>query len=417
MKTSRHFVFFAAKKMSYSHYHTFEKELTRLREKGQFRFLNTITHRNVIEADFNGKRYLNLSSNDYLGLGGNARLLSEFLETRSGDDVLDAFGLTSSSSRLLTGNTHAYDLLEEQLKQVYRREAACVFNSGYHANIGIVSAISDRHDLILSDKLNHASIMDGLKLADADFLRYRHLDYDHLEHLLQKHRDAYRRVLIISESVFSMDGDVADLTRLVALKKAYGAFLLVDEAHALGVFGKTGCGVCEEEDLVQEIDMIVGPLGKAMASLGAFAVMSQTIKEFLVNTMRPFIFTTALPPILLNWTRFLAQKIVNMEPQRQHLRELAARFRNALRQQGLHTRGTSQIIPVIIGENTTALKVSERLRERGFLVFAIRPPTVPPKTARLRLSLNAEMTWQQLETIPTIIGECLHDLSLDPART
>ena len=227
--------------MTHSDYSTFEKDLTRLREKGQFRSLNTITHRSLIEADFNGTRYLNLSSNDYLGLGGNTRLLQEFLEKPSGDSLLDAFGLTSSSSRLLTGNTQAYDLLEEHLKQMYRREAACVFNSGYHANIGLLSALSGRRDLIFSDKLNHASIMDGLKLADADFLRYRHLDYDHLENLLQKHRNDYRRIFIISESVFSMDGDLADVKRLVALKEAYNAFLLIDEAHALGVFGKTGC--------------------------------------------------------------------------------------------------------------------------------------------------------------------------------
>ena len=294
--------------MTHPDYHTFEEELTRLREKGQFRTLSTISHRDAIEADFNGTRYLNLSSNDYLGLGGNARLLQAFLENHSGHDVLDAFGLTSSSSRLLTGNTSAYDLLEEQLIQMYQAEAACVFNSGYHANIGIISALSGRHDLVLSDKLNHASIMDGLKLADADVLRYRHRDYDHLEELLTKHQKAYRQIFIISESVFSMDGDIADLKRLVALKKAYGALLMIDEAHALGVFGQTGCGVCEAEGVVQEIDLIVGPLGKAMASLGAFAVMPRTLKTFLVNKMRPFIFTTALPPITLNWTRFLAQK-------------------------------------------------------------------------------------------------------------
>lgn len=395
----------------------FEAELDRLRTKGQFRSLKTISHRDTVETDFNGTRYLNLSSNDYLGLGGNTRLLQEFLANRAEQDLLESLGLTSSSSRLLTGNTRAYDRLEDCLKQMYRAEAACVFNSGYHANIGILAALSDRHDLILSDKLNHASIMDGLKLADADFLRYRHLDYEHLESLLVKHHKNYRRIFIISESVFSMDGDIADLKRLVAIKKSYDAFLIVDEAHALGVFGKTGCGVCEEEGVRHDIDMIVGPLGKAMASLGAFAVMSTTLKALLVNKMRPFIFTTALPPIVLNWTRFLMQKIMTMEKERQHLRALSTQLREGLIRQGLTTRGASQIVPVIIGENETTLKVSERLREQGVLVFAIRPPTVPPKTARLRISLNAEMTWRQIGSIPAIVGECLRDLSLDTTRT
>ncbi len=395
----------------------FEAELDRLRTKGQFRSLKTISHRDTVETDFNGTRYLNLSSNDYLGLGGNTRLLQEFLANRAEQDLLESLGLTSSSSRLLTGNTRAYDRLEDCLKQMYRAEAACVFNSGYHANIGILAALSDRHDLILSDKLNHASIMDGLKLADADFLRYRHLDYEHLESLLVKHHKNYRRIFIISESVFSMDGDIADLKRLVAIKKSYDAFLIVDEAHALGVFGKTGCGVCEEEGVQHDIDMIVGPLGKAMASLGAFAVMSTTLKALLVNKMRPFIFTTALPPIVLNWTRFLMQKIMTMEKERQHLRALSTQLREGLIRQGLTTRGASQIVPVIIGENETTLKVSERLREQGVLVFAIRPPTVPPKTARLRISLNAEMTWRQIGSIPAIVGECLRDLSLDTTRT
>ncbi len=394
-------------------YDTFKQELALLREKGQFRSLHTISHRGETDADVDGKRYLNLSSNDYLGLGGKRQLLEEFLSCSNGEANLDNLGLTSSSSRLLTGNSRAYDALEHDLTALYHTEAACVFNSGYHANIGIISALSGRHDLVLSDKLNHASIVDGLKLADADFLRYRHGDYEHLEQLLKKHRGTYRRMFIMTESVFSMDGDIADLSVLVELKNRYGALLIVDEAHAVGVFGKTGGGVCEEEGIIQEIDIIVGTFGKALASLGAFAVMRKLLKEYLINTMRPLIFTTALPPMILNWNRFILQKVMLMEREREYLRKLSDQLRTGLMAQALVTDGNSQIVPVIIGENRATVRLSEQLREQGLLIFAIRPPTVPPNTARLRLSLNAEMTWEQLQSIPAHIRGILHEMALD----
>ncbi len=393
-------------------YSTFTEELNQLRDKQQFRTLRNITHRNLAHADWEGNRYLNVSSNDYLGLGANRQALEAFFEMYSNDDLLEHLGLASSSSRLLTGNSQAYIDLETQLTTLYQAEAACVFNSGYHANIGIISALSTKHDLILSDKLNHASIIDGLKLADAHFLRYRHGDYDHLEYLLKKHHAAYRRIFIITETVFSMDGDIADLQRLVELKHTYKAFLIVDEAHAVGVFGKTGCGICEEQDVRQEIDIIVGTFGKALASIGAFAITTQLLKDYLVNMMRPLIFTTALPPATLNWNRFILQKIVTMADKRKHLRELSARFRRELAAYSLKTGGASQIIPVITGANQMTVTVAEILQERGFLVFAIRPPTVPPHTARLRISLNAEMTWEQIASIPATIGACIREISL-----
>jgi len=397
-------------------YSSFEQELEILRQKGQYRSLNTISHRDPTEADFNGKRCLNLSSNDYLGLGAKRQLLQDFLVSRAQRDLLDELGFSSSSSRLLTGNTPAYEALEDELCRMYGTEAACVFNSGYHANIGIISALSGRHDLVLSDKLNHASIVDGLKLADADFLRYRHLDYDHLEQLLKKHRETSRRIFILSESVFSMDGDVADLRRLVELKQQYDAFLIIDEAHALGVFGDTGCGVCEALGLMSEIDVIVGTFGKALASIGAFAVSRGVIKEYLVNTMRSLIFTTALPPAILRWNCMILQKVKGMQTARRHLLQLSSQLRHGLEEQHLRTDGASQIVPVLIGPNQPTVSLSESLRARGFLIFAIRPPTVPPNTARLRISLNSEMSWEQIKEIPEIIGSCRHEMSLDSAE-
>lgn len=396
-------------------YETFERQLENLREKGQLRQLGRIARRDETHADFNGNRYLNLSSNDYLGLGANQALLEEFLRQEHSGDLIDRFGLASSSSRLLTGNAEAYERLETYLAAQYQAEAACVFNSGYHANIGMISALADRHDLILSDKLNHASIMDGLQLAQAKFFRYRHCDYGHLEQLLEQHRAQFQRVFIVTESVFSMDGDVADVRRLVELKQRYNALLIVDEAHAVGVFGERGLGVCEAQGVTREIDVIVCPLGKAPASLGAYAITNRILKEYLVNTMRSLIFTTALPPICVNWTLFVMRKIAAMQAERRHLQELSQRFRQALIANGLKTCGDSQIIPVMVGANDAAVRVSERLREQGWLIFAIRPPTVPPNTARLRLSLNAAMRWEQLAPLPDAIAAALHEMALDSA--
>ncbi len=394
-------------------YDSFRQQLDDLRAKQQLRQLGSIARRDETHADFNGKHYLNLSSNDYLGLGANQRLLEEFLHQDGAGNLIDRFGLAGSSSRLLTGNAEAYDRLETYLAEMYQAEAACIFNSGYHANIGIISALADRRDLILSDKLNHASMMDGLQLSQAKYIRYRHCDYAHLEQLLEQHRAEFQRVFIITESVFSMDGDIADLRRIVELKNRYHALLIVDEAHAVGVFGERGCGVCEAQDVMRDIDVIVGTFGKAFASVGAYAITNRILKEFLVNTMRPLIFTTALPPMTLNWNLFILKKVAAMQNERRAVLELSQRLRQALIARKLETDGSSQIMPIMIGENDATVRVAERLREQGWLIFAIRPPTVPPNTARLRLSLNAAMRWEQLAPLPDAIAAALHEMALD----
>lgn len=389
-------------------YQSFAEELQRLHARDQFRRLRDVAGRHLTEIDVAGARYVNLSSNDYLGLGADPRLLDEFLAGYPGPAPLRDFGMASSSSRLLTGNTATYTELEQDVMALYGSGAACVFNSGYHANIGLISALAGTRDLVLSDKLNHASIIDGLKLCGARFMRYRHCDYDHLAHLLGRHQADYGRLFIITESVFSMDGDVADLRRLIDLKQRYNALLIVDEAHAIGIFGQRGGGVCEAQGVTAEIDIIVSPLGKAMASIGAVAAMPPVLKDYLVNTMRPLIFTTALPPMVLRWNRFMLQKMMALERERRHVLDLARQLRAALAAKGLATGGESQIVPVVIGDNQAAVAVAEALQQRGFLAFAIRPPTVPPNTARLRLSLTAAMTWAQIQAVPDIIGAALH---------
>jgi len=397
-------------------YQTIEQDLQLLQDDQQLRRLGTVTHRDVRYIEFDNKRFLNLSGNDYLALGGNQQILQEFFAELNPNRLLAEFGMAGSSSRLLTGNSQIYNDLENDLATMYQAEAACMFNSGYHANIGIISALANRQDLILADKLNHASMIDGLKLTSANFMRYRHLDYNHLEQLLEKNRAKYRHIFIMTETVFSMDGDIADLQRLVALKKHYQAYLIVDEAHAVGVFGKTGCGICEVQGVVSEIDVIVGTFGKALASIGAFAITNQLLKQYLVNKMRSLIFTTALPPITLNWNRFILQKILTMQTERDQLQTLSNQLRRALNTESLQTRGASQIVPIIIGDNQTTLQLAEQLQAQGVLVFAIRPPTVPPNSARLRLSLNSAMTWQDIGHIPTSVGALQREVALDSAK-
>jgi len=215
------------------------------------------------------ERLLNLSSNDYLGLGDDPVLRSAWLEA-AGADLPP---MSSSSSRLLTGNHPLAEALEAELSALYGGRAAMLFNSGYHANTGILPALAGRHDLVLSDRLNHASIIDGLKISDANWKRYRHLDCDHLEEMLQEARGKRRQCFIVSESIFSMDGDLVDLKRLVELKKRYGAILILDEAHAVGTLGQEGLGLAEQEGLGGEVDIIVGTFGKAFASTGAYAII------------------------------------------------------------------------------------------------------------------------------------------------
>jgi len=379
------------------------EELNRLKAKDNFRFLRIIEKREKQFAWMGGKKFLNLSSNNYLGLASDHRLQQKFFSQFSQKDGSKDFGLSASSSRLLTGTHSHYSALEATLATRYGREAALVFTSGYHANIGILPSLVGPPDIIFSDRLNHASLLDGIRLSGAKLYRYNHLDYNHLETLLNKHRASARHAVIITESVFSMDGDYADLHRLTALKKKYNSWLYVDEAHAVGVFGKSGLGLCEETQTILQIDFLVGTFGKALAALGAFLVADQVVIDYLINKMRSFIFTTALPPILIHWINFLFVRLPLFQSKRKHLQSLAKQLRQALTALGLKTTGNSQIIPVLIGENEKTIRTAEHLRDNGFLVFAIRPPTVPPGTARLRLSLTAEMCWHDLKSIPKII--------------
>lgn len=381
-------------------FHAFISDrLDALRRDNRLRTLPDIGERSGKYIYVAGESRLNLSSNDYLGLGEDRFLRDAYSEVcREG-----GYAMTSSSSRLLTGNHHWYEQLERELERLYGREAALVFNSGYHANVGILPALAGRGDLILSDRLNHASIIDGTGISGAAHLRYRHNDTSHIEELLAGAHGRYRHVFIVTESVFSMDGDLADLRKLVDLKKRYGAVLIVDEAHGAGVFGQRGLGLCEATGTVSGIDIIIGTFGKAFASTGAYAVMDAVLRDYLVNTMRPFIFTTALPPAILAWSLMTLRKQTDMQGERIHLQRIAAMLRGRLADAGFEVPGESHIVPVITGSNESALNLAEKLRCAGVLGMAVRPPTVPENRARIRFSLRANLQWDDVEYIPDLI--------------
>ncbi|WP_294615674.1 8-amino-7-oxononanoate synthase [uncultured Bacteroides sp.] len=372
-----------------------QQELQALKERSNLRTLPALTHegRDVIA---NGRRMLNLSSNDYLGLAADRKLREEFLQELTADNFLP----TSSSSRLLTGNFTIYEELEQTLTQLFGTEAALVFNSGYHANTGILPAVSDVQTLILADKLVHASLIDGIRLSAARCIRYRHNDMKQLERLLAENHAAYRQIIIVTESIFSMDGDVADLKELVRLKQTYDNVLLyVDEAHAFGVRGEQGLGYAEETGCIREIDFLVGTFGKAAASAGAYIVCRRTIREYLVNRMRTLIFTTALPPINIAWTLFIVRRLAGLKERRIHLKNISNILRNTLKEKGYDCPSASCIVPMIVGTSSETILRAEVLQRHGFYALPVRPPTVPEGTSRIRFSLTAEITEEEIREL------------------
>lgn len=366
----------------------FEKRLKQIGEKGNLRTLPTISHRNKFIVK-QGHTLLNLSSNDYLGLAADLELRREFLSGLTPETFLPS----ASSSRLLTGNHEIYTAVESKLCELYRSEAALVFSSGYHANCGILPALSTPETLIVSDKLVHASLIDGIRLSGAKSLRYLHNRYGQLEKIVAEHARQYRQIIIVTESIFSMDGDEADLKRLVNLKQRYGNVLLyVDEAHAVGVRGPRGLGCAREKEVSSEIDILVGTFGKAYASAGAFLICTDAVKQYLVNTMRPLIFTTALPPILLQWILFILNKSDLFYDRRERLAITSRILREQLNPLNGKIQSSSHIVPFLAGSSKDAVAMADALQQQGFYILAVRPPTVPEGTARLRISLTADNT-------------------------
>ena len=383
-------------------------KLRQIEDAGLLRQVYPLRHLGRNRVEVAGRTYLNLSGNDYLGLAHDSGLVEQFYGRIPQDALLEQAGPGAAASRLMTGNTELYEKLEQTLANMYGSESCLVFNSGYHGNTGILPALAGKGDLILSDKLCHASLVDGILLSRARSIRFRHQDYDQLEEILRKHRTAYDRVFIVTESVFSMDGDTVDLHKLVDLKNRYHCSLYVDEAHGVGVFGRNGLGLAEQEGLLSEIDLVFGTFGKALGGVGGFVICSQRVAEYLVNRARTLIYTTGLPPVSLSWILFVLEQLPGLADKRKYLLAQAEKLRSVLRDNGLTTGGSSQIIPVLIGESAKTVALASDLRDQGFWVTAVRPPTVPRGTARLRLSLTATMEEDDLAPLPSLIASALH---------
>lgn len=351
--------------------------LERLRAEGNFR--------TIPDGLSAGGAVTDLSSNDYLGLGADPSVQERFFA----DTANRMIPMTSSASRLLSGRQKEYADLETLLTSLYGRPCL-LFNSGYHANTGIIQAIADSKTLIVADKLVHASIIDGITLSKARFTRFRHNDYSHLERILEKEAASSERVMIVVESIYSMDGDRADICRLAELKRHYpNVMLYVDEAHAFGVEGPGGLGLCIGSGLIDEIDIIVGTFGKACASMGAFCCVSPVLRDYLINRARSFIFSTSLPPMTVAWTHHIIETFLPMDSERERLRLLGERLYACLNAVApLAVPVPSHIQPLIVGSAEKAVSLSRQLLEAGFKVLPIRTPTVPPGTERLRFSLS-----------------------------
>jgi glycine C-acetyltransferase len=376
-----------------------EEELQGLREQGLYRTIRGIDTPQGPRIKIDGREVINLSSNNYLGLADHPKVKDAAVK------ALQRYGAGAGASRLVSGDMQPHRELEVHLARFKGTEAALLFNSGYHANLGIITAMVGRGDIILSDRLNHASIIDAAILSRTRVKRYPHCDVDVLERLLMEHRQSRRR-LIVTDGLFSMDGDIAPLKEIATLAERYDAILMVDDAHATGALGGSGRGSLEHHGINSTDVIQMGTLGKAIGSFGGFVAGSRALIEYLSNRARPFVFTTALPPSVCAASS-AALEIITQEPELiAALQERATFMRNALKAAGLNTMATeSQIIPLLIGDQEKAVTVSDRLLKEGLYVQAIRPPTVPKGTSRLRITVMATHTLDDLRyTVKTIKG-------------
>ena len=372
---------------------SFSARLDQLKELGLHRQLRTVEESSPGKVTVDGREALLLCSNNYLGLADHPAL------KKAAQRAIERFGTSSGASRLVSGTMSLHGYLEERIASFKGTEAALVFNSGYAANTGIIEALAGRGDIIFSDKLNHASIVDGARLSQATFIRYPHNDMEALKHALERHHTQGLK-LIVTDGVFSMDGDIARLADLVSLKKEFGALLMVDDAHGVGVLGVSGRGCAEIFDVQDEIDIQMGTLGKGLGSFGAYAAASRDIIDWLVNKARSFIFSTSLPPAVLAASLAAFDLVESIEGAelRHKLADNTHFFRESLQASGFDTMGsTTQIVPVLVGDASLTMTFSKLLLEQGLFVQGIRPPTVPAGKCRLRCTLMSTHTREMLE--------------------
>jgi 8-amino-7-oxononanoate synthase len=372
------------------------EELEALRTQGLFRNLRTLSNLRSTHATWNGKELTLFCGNDYLGLARHPRVI------QAAHEALAKYGVGAGAARLISGTSELHTELEEALARFKGKERALVFGSGYLANVGVLTALADQLDLIVMDKLCHASLIDGARLSGAKVRVYPHKNYERAGEILEGCRNGpappYRRILLVSETVFSMDGDLADLGRLVRLKEKYQALLVVDDAHGTGVFGTKGRGAADGE-VLEKIDVVVGTLSKALGVFGGFAAATNALVERFINFSRPFIFATAPPPALAAASLAALHVVQEERSLAERLWRNAQRVGNFLSANGFGAKSPSPIFPILIGRESEAVRISESLLNEGILIPAIRYPTVPKGKARLRLTVSAAHTDEDLDKL------------------
>jgi 8-amino-7-oxononanoate synthase len=368
-------------------------QLTLRKQENLYRARQVLDGPQGVEVSVEGRLYLSFCSNDYLGLANHPDVVAAFHKG------LDDYGAGSGAAHLVTGHTREHHLLEEELADFVERPRALLFSTGYMANLGVMTALTGRGDRIFEDRLNHASLLDGARLGDARLVRYAHGDPDALEQAMASAPPG--DYLVATDGVFSMDGEIAPLQQLAAAARRHAAWLLVDDAHGLGVVGSVGRGSIAAAGLgIPEVPVLMATLGKAFGTFGAFVAGSDDLIETLIQAARTYIYTTAPPPAVASATRAALKLVVKETWRREHLQNLVARFRTGAKQLGLALcASTTPIQPVIAGEPETAIRLSDALRAQGVLITAIRPPTVPAGTARLRITFSAAHTEAQVDRL------------------
>lgn len=349
-------------------------------------------------ARIDGRDIVLFCSNNYLNLANHPKI------RQAATEAVERYGWGAASSRLISGTMTPHCRAEQSWAAFFGKQAALFFGSGWSANQSVLTALPGKNDLVLIDRMDHASIIDAVRTSDAQFHTYRRDSLDRLEKYLADPK--YRTRYIVTESIFSMDGDIADLKALVELKNKHNAILIVDEAHAVGCLGKTGTGLAEESDILDQVDIVVAPLGKGPACGGAIVAANRVVIDYLVNKARPFIFTTAPSPVLAQVSIAALEIIQNESQRRLHLKQNADALRQKLREMGCDTgQTTTHIIPIILGSAQRAMSTAASLFAKGYFAAAIRPPTVPAGTERLRISIQCDHTPSQIQGLCQALRE------------
>ncbi|MDI6752410.1 MAG: aminotransferase class I/II-fold pyridoxal phosphate-dependent enzyme [bacterium] len=373
-----------------------ENFLEARRKRLRLRELYPATQRKEGDILINDKWFINLSSNDYLGLSSHPRLKT------AAKNCSEIYGVSTSSSRLQSGDNKLHHKLEEDLALFLQKEASLTFASGYQTNVGVIPAICKKGDAIFLDRLAHASIVDGARLSGAKIFRFRHNDVDHLEWSLKKNRKDFETGLIITEALFSMEGDTPPICKILLLKESFSCLLMVDEAHSIGVLGERGAGLCE--DNAPRIELLMGTFSKAIGGFGGYVACSSLMKDYLINSCRSFIYSTA-PPLPVIAANIEGIKIIKKEPERRKVLLAKARYlKEALLKNGIATKGDFQILSIIFGDEKKTIDYASFLQEEGFWLQAIRPPTVPENECRIRLSVNFYHSQEALDRLVRAIA-------------